>query len=67
MFLGGFDNGMQIHERVGAEVGTKASGILEFDPEFADAAFGSIVVGRYRRVPKEVEYIIPALKYMTKI
>ena len=62
MFLGGFDDGMQIHKRVGAEVRAKASGVLELDFEFSDAAFGSVVVWRYGRVPEEVEYIIPALE-----
>lgn len=49
---------MQIHESIGTKVGPEASGVLEFDFEFSDAAFGSVVVGRYCRVSKEVEDVV---------
>ena len=53
---------MQIHEGVCAEVGTKASGVLELDFEFPDSALGGIVVWRYCRIPQEVEYVVAAFE-----
>lgn len=49
---------MKLHESIGTKIGPEASGVLEFDFEFSDAAFGSVVVGRYCRVSKKVEDVV---------
>lgn len=58
MFFRCLNYRMQIHESIGTKVGPEASGVLEFDFEFSDAAFGSVVVRRYCRVSKEVEDVV---------
>ena len=58
MFFSCLNDRMQIHESIGTKVGPKASGVLEFNFEFSDAAFGSVVVGRYCRVSKKVEDVV---------
>ena len=61
MLLGSFHNGKQVEESICSFIGPEGARVLHFDLDLSDASFTCIVVGRYRRVFKKVEYVVSAL------